>query len=94
MEQAFNAHKSKKKPDGRFLIEEDGHTWADVQAALHQSSTPLSVKISKLTSNIVGIQISDQVDSVEGSSTQVAVAWSCVSMVLNVAAVSSTPCCK
>lgn len=91
MEQALKAYKLKESTNDRGFIEEDGHTWADVQAALSQSSTPLSEKISKVASNIAGIYISNQVDSTKDSSTHVAIAWGCVRMMLNVATVSSKP---
>ena len=90
------AYKSKDNLNDRDFIEEDAHTWADVQAALNQSPTPLSGKISRFASKIAGINISDQVDSITliGSSTRVAVTWGCVKMLLNVAAVSRKPSCN
>ena len=92
MEQAFMAYNSKENLDDSGFIEEDSHTWAYIQAAFHQSSTSLSGKISKVAFNITGVNISDQVDFTKGSSTHVVIAWECVRMILNAAAVSSIPC--
>ena len=80
------AYKSKDNHNDIDFIEDDAHTWADVQAVLNQSPTTLSGKISRVASNIAGFHISDQVDSVKGSSTHVGIAWGCVNMVLIVAA--------
>ena len=70
-------------------MDNDAHTWADIQTALQQSSPAFSEKLSGVVSNIAGIQVSDQTDSIK--STQVAVAWDCLTMVQNLTVVSSKP---
>ena len=94
MEQTFWTYNSKQNLDDRGFIENNAHTWADIQAALHQSSTSLSGKISKVASNIAGFQVPDQLESIKDSSMHVGIAWECVRMMLNVAAVSFIPCCN
>lgn len=94
MEQAFMAYKSKKNLSDKDFMEYDARTWSNARAALLQSSTTLERKISKVLSKIAGIHISDQFDYITDSSPHTAIAWCCVEMVLNVAAVSGTPDCN
>ena len=89
MQKAFMAYK--RNPNNRGFIEEDAHTWADVQAMLNQPFTPLSWKISRVASKIAGINVSVLGDSIMISSGHVAITWSYVKMLLKVAVVSSTP---
>ena len=92
MEQAFIAYKSKKGLSDKGFMEDDAHTWAEIQAALQKSSK--MGKISRAVSKIADIKISDQVGSIIGSSTHVVIAYNCVRMALVVAMVSSTPYCN
>ena len=91
MEQAFKAYKVKDDLNSTGIIEEDAHTWADLQAVPHPEDKYLAERIYRVGSTIVGIHISDQVDSIIGSSTQVFVACDCIRMILKMAAVSSSP---
>ena len=69
-------------------MEQNMRTWADVQAELQNTSKPLSNKISRVASNIVGIHPSSLMDSTLGPSRQMTIAWICVKLMVDAAKVS------
>ena len=95
MEQALVAYKPLESRNDERFLKQIGSTFANVQAELQQkSSTLLSGSISRVVSKIAGVEISNKVDHILGSSTGTAIAWSCVKMVLDVSKVCSTSCCN
>ena len=95
LKQALTAYKHEKNLTDKSFLVKDVNTWKDVRTEFHQQpSTLLSGKISRITSNITGVKISNYVDFTIKSNTHMAVAWSCVKLMLNVTAVCSTSYCK
>ena len=94
MEQVFMAYKSKLTLSDKEFIENEARRWADDQAALQQSSTSVSERISIGVSKIANIDTSDQVGSIKGSIKQLTGFSRWVKLALKWAVVSSTPYCK